>query len=1016
MTHRPRSTRRHGNAGFASVTLLLAAFGLLVLVLNLWSWWARDNVLDRWSEPLSALAMSALLLQLLLQARRARSQTAWPEPGGSVELLPAASTLHCAIAFDDGAWRISHGSAALATHLGLAHETLAGRGVEDLCAPNDRAALAAALDAALLGSSQSVKFPVLGSDGVLRMLRMEFHAHRDAKGKVVGVDAFAADLSEEQRELDVARRSERRLRAIMDQIPVTVSYIDADLRYRYINRAQQQWLGASEADVAGRKVSEVVGPAVWADIEPKLKAAMRGESVPLERRRTDRNGNEVWHSGRHVPDINDSGEVVGVYTVFFDITERARAEHALRDSEQALRAAKASAEHASRAKSEFLANMSHEIRTPMNGVLGLTELLLETPLTDEQRPLVETVRSSGETLLSIINDILDFSKIEAGKLEVESMDFDLYQAMEDVVQLLAPRAQANELELTCSFDEQLPTAIKGDPFRFRQVLTNLLGNALKFTERGEVLIEVRRDASRGILVSVRDTGIGIAEAKLEHLFTPFAQADGSTTRRFGGTGLGLAICRHLVKLMGGEIGATSEVGRGSTFWFTLPLRQASALPPVAYPKELIGRRALIVDDNPTNLEILAHHVRLAGMLPVSACDGPSALGLLRLSITNGERIDLAIVDMKMPGMTGLDLTAAVRSDAELHDLPVVMVTSLHSNAELTRARALGIVAYLSKPVRRQELFRALTQALGASHAQASTSASVAVNGTRIRARVLLAEDNSVNQFVARKMFKRMGCPFDIVANGQLALQAVQQGDYDIVLMDCQMPVLDGYAATRAIRQWEAERAAAAGAPAARIPIVALTANALVGDADLCLDAGMDDHLAKPYTRDQLVSTIARWLPPHLVELRVHQDTQFGVSDEAPVFSDTSNGAGDAAPASATIVLNQRALDNIRALDPDDADGVLAEVVGLFLGEAPGQIAALRAAVDAGDAAEIVRLAHALKSASQNVGASQLGEMCRHIEQHGKAAALEAARAMLPSVESHFHATVPLLRGLGKVSA
>jgi PAS domain S-box-containing protein len=796
----------------------------------------------------------------------------------------------------------------------------------------------------------------------------------------------------------------------MDQIPVTVSYIDADYRYQYINRAQQRWLGHSEAEVAGRKVQDIVGPEVWADIEPRLKAAMGGESVPLERHRKDRSGSEVWHSGRHVPDINDAGEVAGAYTVFFDITERAQAERALRDSEQALRTAIAAAEHASRAKSEFLANMSHEIRTPMNGVLGLAELLLETPLSDEQRPLVGTVRSSGEALLSIINDILDFSKIEAGKLEVESMDFDLYQAVEDVVQLLAPRAHASEIELACRFDEQLPSAIKGDPYRFRQVLTNLLGNALKFTERGEVVIEVTRDEARGLMVSVRDTGIGMSEATLERLFTPFAQADGSTTRRFGGTGLGLAISRHLVDLMGGEIGATSTLGQGSTFWFALPLQAASATPPMVYPKELLGRRALIVDDNPTNIEILAHHVRMAGMLPATAHDGPSALEALQRATAEGAPFELAVIDMKMPGMNGLDLAAAVRNNAALAALPIVMVTSLRSNDELTRARELGIVAYLSKPVRRQELLRALAQAVGLT--QGPDSRPVAVNDTRILARILLAEDNSVNQFVASKMFKRIGCEFEIVPNGQLALEALQRGGYDLVLMDCQMPVLDGYAATRAIRAWAAQ----SGAP--RIPIVALTANALVGDADLCLNAGMDDHLAKPYTREQLVSTIARWLPPHLVELHVHEEARATTTgeDEPPSFSDTCGGAPDALPvAKPAIVLSQRALDNIRALDPDDAEGVLAEVVSIFLDEAPGQIAGLRAAVDAGNAAEIARLAHALKSASHNVGANQLGELCRHMEQHGKAGACDAARATLPTVESHFHATVPMLNALAKVT-
>jgi two-component system, sensor histidine kinase and response regulator len=917
---------------------------------------------------------------------------------------PAAAdnTLHDSVfmlARLDARGRWQQMSPAWLTMLQRPREELIGQPFSTGFADTEHAALQNALKRALAQAEARVNVAVLRSGQGLRTLRIDLQARRhDSKG----FDVLALDITAEQEELDQALRSERRLRTIMDQIPVTISYIDAGCHYRYINRAQETWLGVDADEVVGRDVKDVVGEAVWADIEPNLRTALAGASVPLERKRTDRQGRSVYHSGRHVPDINDRGEVIGTYTVFFDITERALAEQALRDSEHELRAATAAAERASKAKSEFLANMSHEIRTPMNGVLGLTELLLETPLTVEQRPLVETVRASGETLLSIINDILDFSKIEAGKLEVEMLDYDFYQAVEDVVQLLAPRAHGKGLELACRFDERLPPAIKGDPYRFRQVLTNLLGNALKFTERGEVLIDVARDESRGILVSVHDTGIGMDEATRSRLFTAFAQADGSTTRRFGGTGLGLAISRHLVELMGGDIGCDSAEGKGSTFWFTLPLHAATAMPPMAYPKELAGKRALIVDDNATNTDILVHHARMAGMTPVTAADGPSALMVMRQTLHRGENFDLAVFDMKMPGMTGLDLAAVVRGDPKLKAMPVVLVTSLHSNEELNRARELGVTAYLSKPVRRQELFRALAQSVGAA-TQSATTARETANTTRIRARVLMAEDNSVNQFVARNMFKAMGCDYDIVPNGEQALHAVQSGGYDAVLMDCQMPVMDGYEATHQIRQWEATQPeTATGAP--RIPIIALTANALVGDADVCIAAGMDDHLAKPYSRDQLTATLAKWLPPHLVEMAVQARADQVPSSPVPLATGTGNEP---------VVLNQRALDNIRALDPDGQAGVLREVIEIYVDEGPQHLATLNKTCNAPAGsepmAEIARVAHAFKSASHNVGASQLGEMCRQLEQAAKSAAMGEARSLVADITRHWDAVLPLLR-------
>ena len=913
-------------------------------------------------------------------------------------------------------------SPALAKWLKKRAADLQGKPLANAFGPLCGPALAAAVQAALAGRPQRLRSCQVGGMDSAGWLQIELAPRRNSAGVVLGCELLAMDVTLDHQALLAAQRGERRLRIIMDQIPVTVSYIDAGMRYRYINRAQEQWLGKTAAEVVDRSVAEVVGDKVLADIEPRLRTALRGESVPLERHRIDRQGQSVWHSGHHVPDINDDGQVAGVYTVFFDITQRALAEQRLLQREQELSAAKDAAENASRAKSEFLANMSHEIRTPMNGVLGLAELLLETRLDDQQRPFVETVRSSGEALLSILNDILDFSKIEAGKLEVEVLDFDLYQAVEDVVQLLAPRAHGKKLELACRIDERLPTAVRGDPFRLRQVLTNLIGNAVKFTESGEVLVDVQRQDAKTLRLSVQDTGIGMTELQRRRLFQAFEQADGSTTRRFGGTGLGLAISRSLVEIMGGTIGVDSIPGEGSTFWFTLPLEAAHQLPSVAHPGGLHQRHVLVVDDNATNRDIVQHHVAAGGMRSATAVDGLDALEQLRQAQQRGDPFDIAVIDMKMPRMDGIALAAALRADPLLAATPLVLVTSLHSPDELTRARNSGIGAYLSKPVRRHELFRALAQAVGADLGPGAGQTGHAANAAppgeaplRLQARVLLAEDNGVNQVVARNMLKALGCEFDIVPNGAEALQALQRQHYDIVLMDCQMPIMDGYSATRAIRSREAE------AGLARSPVVALTANALVGDADTCIASGMDDHLAKPYTRRQLGAMLQRWLPPRCVvqpQSSGSAGSAISATSAASAASATLPAAGGAvvAPAAASgrasaaandPMLDAAALNAIREMDSDGS--VLQEVLQMYLDELPQHVSALQKAHQDADALGLGRAAHALKSASFNIGAKPVAELCKRLEQLSKNGTPAAAEDLVAALLALLERLQPVLR-------
>ena len=947
-----------------------------------------------WAVPgawLGVVASVALALWLVWgTSRTLRAQTG---SGAQVQGTPdtrapgAAQQLLVRVAYLDAGRRCSYASPGFAQWLRRSRDNIEGQTADELFGAELGAKIGPLIDAALAGQGQRIRLPSLLPDHSLQMLQFEFLTEHDAHGRVTGCQLFVHDASDDHRELEGARRAERQLRSIMDQIPVTVSYIDAAYRYRYINRAQERWLGKAESQVAGREVREVIGEQLWNDIEPNLRKALAGTSVLLERQRTDRGGNVVWHSGRHVPDLNDEGQVVGVYTVFFETTQRVQTQQSLL-REQVLRAEKAAAEDANKAKSEFLANMSHEIRTPMNGVLGVTELLLETPLNAQQRAFLDTLRSSGESLLLIINDILDISKIEAGKLQIESLDFDLLQAVEDVLQLLAPRAHSKGLELTCRIDPCLPASLNGDPYRFRQVLTNLVGNGLKFTDAGEVVISVSAAASDTIRVDVRDTGIGIAAQSCAQLFTPFVQADSSTTRKFGGSGLGLAISRHLVELMQGRIGLESIEGQGSNFWFTLPLRAATSVAEATPPGELAGRRVLMVDDNATCAEVLQQHALRAGMRCSVAASGDQALERLRDAERAGDPFELAVIDTTLPDVHGLDLAAAVRESAALLEVKLVLMTTTHSSQDLARARELGIGACLPKPVRRQELYRALVQA-NAGTAASDAPLHVVPAAMRILARVLMAEDNLVNQFVARSMLESMGCELDIVANGEQAVHALRSASYDIVLMDCQMPVMDGFTATREIRAWERTQQSAR-----RIPIVALTANALVGNAETCRPAGMDDYLTKPYSRNRLGSMMARWLPEHLVECS--PDAQ--PSDLMPL-ADPASTANEAS-------LDQTTLANIRALDADGA--VLRRAITLYLEDGKQKMARLHAALQAQDADALSLLAHAFKSASQNVGAEQLADLCERLEQHGLEGALAEAGQLVRGIERQFQTIRPLL--------
>jgi PAS domain S-box-containing protein len=826
------------------------------------------------------------------------------------------------------------------------------------------------------------------------------------------------DITGRKQAEDALRRSEAQFSQLLQTTDQGIYGIGPEGCCTFINRSGLKILGYELEECLGRDMHELIHHS-HADGSPHPV-----EECPIYLAKSTGRGTRVddevfWRKdGTCLPveyssfPVIDGAFISGAVVTFADITGRRRAEAELQElnldlEAQTIRAndMAARAEMASQAKSEFLANMSHEIRTPMNGVIGMTGLLLDTELDAVQRRYANTVRSSGESLMALINDILDFSKIEAGKLDLEILDFDLRAMLEDFAATMALRAQEQRLEFICAAAPNIPDHLSGDPGRLRQVLVNLVSNAIKFTKKGEVAVRAtlmsEPDGDVMLRFSVRDTGIGIPDGKQRLLFQKFTQVDASTTRHFGGTGLGLAISKQLAGLMGGQIGVESEEGRGSEFWFTARFgRPAERERPVAPAASLRGTHVLVVDDSDTNREVLVAQLRAWGVWVEETPDGTAALGALYRANDAAAPFQAAILDMQMPGMDGVVLARAIKSDASLKDTHLVMMSSLGETGDSQRMAEIGFVAWLHKPSRQADLFACLSRVLapaagGTIDPVAPLAATAATPPARLlresrsgATRILIAEDNITNQQVALGILRKLGLQADAVANGAEALYALASIPYDLVLMDVQMPEMDGIEATRQIRD---PRSSVRNH---EVPIIAMTAHAMQSDREKCLAAGMNDFVAKPVALKALLGALEKWLPPEADP--PPEAGPAGVSPAAGAAPAPVNAPSAAAAASVDIY--DRAAFLTRMMD----DEALLEVIrGTFLADMPAKFEALNSALARGEADEVARWAHQIAGAAGNVGGNALRQVAIDLEAAGRAGDLPVLAQRWPDLQRQY---------------
>ena len=813
---------------------------------------------------------------------------------------------------------------------------------------------------------------------------------------VIGIDR---DISERTRIEEELIREKQFLETLNQNSPVAIVVLDNNENIVSCNPAFERLYGYLSAEIIGKNLDTLITtPETIQAANAYTKQAMSGLVHGIDKRRR-RDGELVTVELYGVPVIVN-GEKIGALAIYHDITE--------------LDKARREAEEANRAKSEFLANMSHEIRTPMNGVIGMLELALDTPLTSEQRDYLQTSLHSAEALLTLLNDILDFSKIEAGKLELDAINFNLRNAIEDVAYTLAKRAQEKGLEIACLIHPDLTSDVRGDPGRVRQLLVNLVGNAIKFTHHGEIIVQAEpvteTDAHVLVHFAVQDTGIGIAHERQAAIFDRFTQADGSTTRKYGGTGLGLTICKQLVEAMGGKIGLDSSPGMGSTFWFEInfakqPTKKLGTGPLTLGPTNLLEARVLIVDDNQINRVVLKKSVEALGSRVDAVTSGAKALEILRNAHRASDPFHVVLLDMQMPGMDGEQTARAIKSDPAVKDVKIIILTSMGQRGDAARLETLGCSGYLLKPVKQQLLFDAILAVLGHEE-QKSTSLvtrhSVAEH-RKLGLRLLLAEDNSINQKLAVMLLQKAGYSVDAVENGRQAVEMIRSTIYSAVLMDVQMPDMDGFEATHQIRELENETGR-------HIPIIAMTAHAMQGDRERCLEAGMDDYVSKPLEPKVLFSALDRWIQTD--QVTVEEEFQ-DYSSPADVFSaDLDDGLfGEEEPAdsrqpesippdSTSVSYDDRApVDFDTALDRFDGDReFMMEMFKEYKDHLPTRLIEINAALQDEDASRLGRIAHNLKGISLNFSADAVADVALKLEEMGKLEDLTGASALVSQLE------------------